>query len=156
MVVSFRQTAIGRIGMAECSGALTNLWFEHDSLPEGVQAGSSPLLDEAFRQLERWLAGEIESFSLPLAPDGTEFMRRVWLALLDIPYGQTKSYREVAIAAGATGAARAVGTACGRNPLPVFIPCHRVISSDGGLGGYRGGLELKRRFFDMECGQGRR
>jgi methylated-DNA-[protein]-cysteine S-methyltransferase len=148
--IFFRETAIGRIGIAESGGVVTNLCFGSDAIPEVALSGTTPLLDEAFLQLDDWLAGEIELFSLPLAPAGTGFMQRVWRQLQDIPYGCTTTYREIATAVGTPGAARAVGTACGRNPLPIFIPCHRVIGSDGGLGGYRGGTDLKRRLLELE------
>jgi len=148
--VSIRQSAIGRIGIARRGEVITNLFFAEGATPSEPDAATSPLLDEAFRQLDAWLSGQITAFSLPLAPEGTEFMRQVWQALSGIPYGETSTYLELALRIGAPGAARAVGNACGRNPLPIFIPCHRVVRNDGNPGGYLGGPELKRTLLDLE------
>jgi methylated-DNA-[protein]-cysteine S-methyltransferase len=115
--------------------------------------GPPPLL-EAQRQLAQYLAGERRAFDLPLAPRGTEFERRVWQALVAIPYGETRSYAEVAATIGRPSACRAVGRANGSNPIAVIIPCHRVIGSDGSLTGYGGGLALKRFLLDLENGNG--
>ena len=101
-------------------------------------------------QLRAYFAGELERFDLPLAPAGTEFQRKVWAALLDIPYGETRSYGELARQIGNGKASRAVGAANGRNPIPVIIPCHRVVGGDGSLTGFGGGLDTKRRLLDLE------
>ena len=150
MAFDYRTTAIGRVGMAERAGALTGLHFGDFSIPPGYRMSDSVLLDEAFRQFEAWLAGEILVFSLPLAPEGTAFVQRVWAALQDIPYGQTRTYRDISIGLGSPDASRAVGAACARNPLPIFIPCHRVVRSDGKIGGYLGGSVLKSRLLGIE------
>jgi len=105
---------------------------------------------EALRQLRAYFAGDLHTFSLALAPAGTPFQRRVWDALLEIPYGATASYRDIAIAIGKPSAVRAVGLANGRNPIPIIIPCHRVIGSDGSLTGYGGGLDVKRFLLELE------
>jgi methylated-DNA-[protein]-cysteine S-methyltransferase len=99
---------------------------------------------EASRQLQAYFAGERREFDLPLAPYGSDFQRRVWSALLEIPYGETISYLELARRLGDPRAVRAVGSANGRNPISIIIPCHRVIGADGSLVGYGGGLERKR------------
>jgi methylated-DNA-[protein]-cysteine S-methyltransferase len=109
-----------------------------------------PPLPETRRQLAEYVAGERRAFDLPLAPRGTDFERRVWEALLAIPYGETRSYLEIAAAIGRPAACRAVGRANGRNPIAVVIPCHRVIGADGSLTGYGGGLPLKRFLLDLE------
>ena len=98
----------------------------------------------------RRFAGQLTSFDLPLDPAGTGFQRRVWAALLDIPYGQTASYGQLAGRIGQPAASRAVGLANGRNPIAIIIPCHRVIGSDGSLTGYGGGLDRKRFLLDLE------
>lgn len=116
----------------------------------GSAAGAAPPLPEVRRQLEEYLAGRRHEFDLPLAPRGTAFERRVWEALLAIPYGETRSYAEIARAIGHPDACRAVGRANGRNPIPIVIPCHRVIGSDGSLTGYGGGLDLKRLLLGLE------
>ncbi|WP_232203878.1 methylated-DNA--[protein]-cysteine S-methyltransferase [Chlorobaculum parvum] len=115
-----------------------------------VSAPGSPLIDEAFGQLDAWFAGRLKAFSLPLADARTDFERRVREAMLAIPYGQTAPYGELAAAIGSPGAARAVGSACGRNPLPIIVPCHRVVGVGGRLGGYSSGVELKRWLLDFE------
>ena len=109
-----------------------------------------PLFREAKRQLEEYFAGQRHTFSLPMAPDGTEFQCRVWQVLQDIPYGTAISYRELADRVGSPRAFQAVGQANGRNPLPILIPCHRVIASNGTLGGYSGGVERKRYLLQRE------
>lgn len=109
-----------------------------------------PLFREAKRQLEEYFAGQRHTFSLPMAPDGTEFQCRWWQVLQDIPYGTAISYRELADRVGSPRAFQAVGQANGRNPLPILIPCHRVIASNGTLGGYSGGVERKRYLLQRE------
>ncbi len=150
MNLYFNSTPIGRIGIAEENGSITNLYFETDSFPQSVPRCETEVIKEAFRQLDAYLAGELQSFSLPLAPCGTVFMRLVWEILCGVPYGKTASYKEIAIAAGNPKACRAVGMANNRNPIPLFIPCHRVIGADGRLVGYRGGLEIKKKLLDLE------
>ena len=104
-------------------------------------------------QLREYFAGERSDFDLPLRPDGgSPFEQRVWQALLEIPYGETASYGEIAARIGHPGKARAVGRANGRNPIAIVCPCHRVIGSDGSLTGYGGGLETKRALLDLEAG----
>lgn len=119
---------------------------------EGPRGESSPLLEEAARQLEQWFAGQRRDFDLALdvAGAGTEFQRAVWEQLRAIPRGQHMSYGQVARAIGKPGAARAVGAACGKNPIILIIPCHRVLAADGSLGGFSAGLDLKRRLLAAE------
>jgi len=106
----------------------------------------------AREQLAAYFAGDRQTFDLPLRPRGTAFQLRVWRELCNIPYGATISYAELARRVGRPGAARAVGAANGRNPLPIVVPCHRVIGADGTLTGYGGGLECKRRLLEHEAG----
>jgi methylated-DNA-[protein]-cysteine S-methyltransferase len=108
------------------------------------------LFAAATDQLAAYFAGDLTEFDLPLAPDGTEFQRRVWAALRTIPYGTTTSYGELAGQLGNPGASRAVGLANGRNPIAIVVPCHRVIGADGRLTGYGGGLDRKRWLLDHE------
>jgi len=105
---------------------------------------------DAVDQLEAYFAGERTDFDLELSLVGSEFQRRVWQALLTIPYGETRSYGEIAEQIGAPGAARAVGLANGRNPIAIIVPCHRVIGASGNLTGYGGGLDRKRTLLDLE------
>jgi methylated-DNA-[protein]-cysteine S-methyltransferase len=150
MKLYFHQTAIGRIGIAEENGSITNLYFETDAVPQNIELCETDVIREAFRQLEAYLAGNLKIFSLPLAPCGTYFMRVVWKCLCGVPFGKTASYKEIAIAAGNPKAARAVGMANNRNPIPIFIPCHRIVGADGKLVGYRGGLDLKMILLELE------
>jgi methylated-DNA-[protein]-cysteine S-methyltransferase len=112
---------------------------------------SEPVLLEAEAQLRAYFAGALRRFDLPLAPRGTAFQLSVWDALLEIPYGATTSYSELAAAIGRPSACRAVGAANGRNPLAVIVPCHRVIGAAGSLTGYGGGLERKRMLLALEA-----
>lgn len=105
---------------------------------------------DAVEQLGAYFAGELTSFDLDLELVGTEFQRRVWEALRTIPYGETRSYGEIALQIGAPGAFRAVGLANGRNPIGIIVPCHRVIGASGALTGYGGGLDRKRALLDLE------
>jgi methylated-DNA-[protein]-cysteine S-methyltransferase len=111
-----------------------------------------PVLRAAIEQLTAYFAGSLREFSLPLEIIGTDFQKRVWCILRDIPYGETRTYRDLAIGLGRPSAVRAVGAANGSNPLPIVIPCHRVIGVNGKLVGYGGGLALKKRLLDLERG----
>jgi methylated-DNA-[protein]-cysteine S-methyltransferase len=106
---------------------------------------------EVAAQLDSYFAGELTEFDVPLAPRGSAFQLSVWNALLEIPYGETASYGEIAAAVGRPDAVRAVGTTNGRNPIAVIIPCHRVIGADGSLVGYGGGLDRKRLLLELEA-----
>lgn len=103
------------------------------------------------RELKEYFAGARTEFTFPIEPEGTEFHRRVWRQVARIPYGKTKTYGEIARAIKKPGAARAVGTANGKNPIPIVVPCHRVVAAAGKLGGFGGGLPLKRKLLDLEC-----
>lgn len=111
----------------------------------------NPLMRETVRQLQSFFSGELRKFDLPLEMIGTDFQKRVWRALLAIPYGETRSYTQIARAIEAPKAVRAVGAANGRNPIPVIVPCHRVIGASGDLVGFGGGLEWKRFLLDLEA-----
>jgi methylated-DNA-[protein]-cysteine S-methyltransferase len=106
------------------------------------------------RQLQEYFAGELREFDIPLLMEGTEFQKRVWKTLQTIPYGETISYGELAKKIGDSKAVRAVGAANGQNPIPIIVPCHRVIGSDGSLTGFGGGIENKRKLLELERGQG--
>jgi methylated-DNA-[protein]-cysteine S-methyltransferase len=122
-----------------------------DGRPIGVRDDEHPVLREAVEQLTAYFARERRSFDLPLAPRGSEFQVQVWKQLVEIPYGETTSYGEIARRLGHTNAAsRAVGLANGRNPIPIVIPCHRVIGANGALTGYAGGLTRKQQLLEIE------
>jgi len=124
--------------------------FAESGAPPGV---ANPLLAEAVRQLRAYFKGELREFELPLDLAGTEFQLRVWRELTRIPYGETRSYQDMARAIGAPKAVRAVGAANGANPIAIVVPCHRVIGAGGKLVGYGGGLPLKRRLLSLERGE---
>jgi len=111
---------------------------------------ANALTDKAAEQLEEYFAGKRRKFDLPLDPQGTQFQRLVWNALLKIPYGETRSYKQIAQMVGNPKACRAVGMANNKNPIWIVIPCHRVIGADGSLTGYGGGLEMKQRLLELE------
>jgi len=128
------------------------LWAGFDfQPPEGCEPVLSPLLQAAKLQLEEYLAGRRRFFSLPLAPNGTPFQHAVWNALLRIPYGETRTYKDIAQQIGRPNACRAVGMANNKNPLLLFIPCHRVVGTGGALTGYAGGLQMKRDLLLLEA-----
>ncbi|CAK9884484.1 MAG: Methylated-DNA--protein-cysteine methyltransferase, constitutive [Candidatus Erwinia impunctatus] len=116
-------------------------------------ANDFPLLRDAEKQLGEYFTGQRTQFSLKLAPEGTVFQRSVWQVLQQIPYGETRSYQQVAALAGYPRAVRAVGAANGRNPLSILVPCHRVIGANGKLTGFAGGLETKAFLLDLESGR---
>jgi O-6-methylguanine DNA methyltransferase len=134
-------------------GAVRAIDFGNTARTACVQRNAAACAN-ACRQLEEYFAGGRRAFDLPLAPRGTEFQRSVWRALLEIPYGTTASYGEIARKLGPDTSPRAVGTANGANPIPIIIPCHRVIGADGSLTGYGGGLDIKARLLALETPQG--
>jgi methylated-DNA-[protein]-cysteine S-methyltransferase len=117
---------------------------------EPARVGAPAAVAAAVEQIAAYFNGDLKEFSLPLDPAGTDFQRRVWLALADIAYGATESYSQLAARVGNPKACRAVGLANGRNPIPLVLPCHRVIGANGSLTGYGGGLALKKRLLDHE------
>jgi methylated-DNA-[protein]-cysteine S-methyltransferase len=140
-------TPIGTLGLVGSDAGLSRVLWSAQGLP----GETSAVLDDAAAQLHAYFAGDLIEFDLPLDLDGTEFQRQCWLALATIPYGQTVSYGEQARRLGlGPDAARAVGAANGQNPLPLVLPCHRVIGADGSLTGFGGGLHLKRFLLEHE------
>ena len=134
---------MNRFSVVVEDGAIVALQF-------GGSQERSALADEFFRQFEEYADGRRRQFDLPLRPKGSPFQKLVWEALLTIPYGETRSYGEIARLIGKPGRARAVGRANATNPIPILIPCHRVIGSDGSLTGYGGGLDLKTHLLHLE------
>jgi methylated-DNA-[protein]-cysteine S-methyltransferase len=143
---------IGPLTLAGLGSVLTNLRMVDQTYePSRADWSLDPgAFDDAVDQLDAYFAGELTDFDLKLDLRGTEFQQRVWKALLTIPYGETRSYGEIAEQIGAPGAARAVGLANGRNPIAIVVPCHRVIGSGGSLTGYGGGLERKQTLLELE------
>lgn len=166
------ETPVGRLRVIAARGTITAIeFFEPASAeapprssmaraaaaaagrPGGERNDEDPLLREAVCQLRAYFAGELQEFELPLLPDGTGFQRSVWEELQRIGYGETASYGEVARRLGmSAAAARAVGLANGRNPIPIVVPCHRVVGANGTLTGYAGGVPRKQLLLDLEQG----
>ena len=145
---------VGGLRLIASESSLVGIWFasgrdaarSRTALPRR----SSPLLERTRAQLEEYFAGHRQQFDLPLDPRGTEFQRRVWRRLVGIPYGETTTYGALARELGDPGASRAVGLANGSNPIPIVIPCHRVIGADGSLTGFGGGLPIKQALLELE------
>jgi methylated-DNA-[protein]-cysteine S-methyltransferase len=143
---------IGPLALAGRGGVLTNLRMINQTYePDRTDwVPDDRAFPDAVDQLEAYFAGQRTDFDLKLSMAGSEFQRRVWQALLTIPYGETRSYGQIADQIGAAGAARAVGLANGHNPIAIVVPCHRVIGANGSLTGYGGGLDRKRSLLEME------
>lgn len=150
MNVLLCETPIGLLKIAEDGGAITEIRLAEDSLPLDVEQNKTPLLIEAKRQLTEYFGDRRKAFDLPLAPKGTPFQQKVWAALQTIPYGETRSYKQIAEQIGNSKACRAVGLANNKNPIILVIPCHRVIGADGRLVGYAGGVWIKEKLLELE------
>jgi len=147
------ESPVGVLLLAGDGAALRRVEFGRGPAAHGAQTGwvrDVEPFEEALRQLCAYFAGELTRFDLQLAPQGTPFQQRVWNALREIPYGETRTYGEQARRIGNAAAVRAVGAANGRNPLAIVVPCHRVIGSDGSLTGFGGGLAAKRTLLELE------
>ena len=145
-------TPVGELRLFGDGESLTRLDLPGRHGPVGDAMQDEAALAEPVDQLQRYFAGELREFDLALAPAGGQFDMAVWEELSRIPYGQTTTYGAVAAAIGHTDSPRAVGAANGRNPIPIVLPCHRVIGASGKLVGYGGGLETKRRLLELERG----
>ena len=145
---------VGRLRLIASDQALVGIWFERgrDAIRSSVAIarGSNDILERTRVQLDEYFAGARREFDLPLEPRGTEFQRRVWFRLTRIAYGDTTSYGALAGSWGMRKASRAVGLANGSNPIPIVIPCHRVIGADGSLTGFGGGLPIKAKLLELE------
>ena len=141
---------IGCLYLAEENGSITDLTAQEESWFKESTWQESWLLDEAARQLEEYFAQKRQNFELPLAPKGTPFQQKVWQTLQKIPYGQTRSYQEIAVMINSPKSCRAVGGANHHNPVMIIIPCHRVIGKNGSLTGFGGGLSMKEALFLIE------
>ena len=155
MYYCYLQSPVGPLLIAGDESAVRRISFPKNGKPEKperdwLEAARGPIAD-AVKQLREYFAGRRMQFDLPLAPEGTPFQRSVWKRLEEIPYGETISYAELAKRVGNPKAARAVGSANGKNPLPIVIPCHRVIAADGTLGGFGGGLPTKTTLLELEA-----
>jgi methylated-DNA-[protein]-cysteine S-methyltransferase len=163
MIHSYKiiDSPVGELKLIASDQGLAAILWENDNpdrIPLGtlVEESENPILREAERQLGAYFAGKLKTFTVPLDFKGTAFQRRVWEALLTIPFGETRSYGEIARQIGKPSASRAVGAANGKNPISIIAPCHRVIGSTGKLTGFAGGLEAKERLLELESGNGSR
>jgi methylated-DNA-[protein]-cysteine S-methyltransferase len=148
--IYFYQTEIGRIGIVENGEGITAVYFNESEIANKFELEETDLLREAAKQLQEYFSGTRSIFEIPIILEGTDFQKSVWKALQEIPYGETRSYGDIAKSIGNPKACRAVGMANNRNSIPVFIPCHRVIGSNGKLVGYAGGLEIKKHLLEIE------
>lgn len=174
--IYFYDTSAGKVGIADNGEAITDLMYVGGDMPHNAAAGTctcdasgitegvqelvrgfysanlneTPLIRKAAEQLMEYLAGKRKAFDLPLEPEGTPFQKAVWKALTGIPYGKTRTYKDIAESIGNPKACRAVGMANNKNPIAILIPCHRVIGAGGKLVGYAGGLDIKKKLLDLE------
>lgn len=148
--VLYREYPIGTLGLVDDGRGVSRVFLRREGSEPAVPEGESPLTLWAAKELDEYFAGERKSFTVPLSPGGTVFQSAVWQALRDIPYGQTRTYGEIAAAVGRPKAARAVGMANHDNPLLILTPCHRVVGKNGALTGFACGLEVKARLLELE------
>ncbi len=141
-------TKLGKLTLVQCNKKLCGLYFGKRDI-QGAQQKTT-LLDETAKQLDEYATGSRTTFDLPILLHGTEFQKQVWNALLQIPYGSTVSYKQIAQNIGNPKACRAVGLANNKNPISIVVPCHRVVGTNGSLTGYAGGLELKKKLLELE------
>lgn len=146
--IFFYETPVGRLIIGEENGSITRVTWTQ--LPKSYIQEETELILRCKKQLEEYFAGKRKTFDLPLAPKGTAFQQRVWKALQDIPYGELRTYQEIALAVDNPKGCQAVGGANGKNPIAILIPCHRVIGKDGSMTGYSGGLEKKEWLLELE------
>ena len=143
-------TVIGKITILTENGALTNLYFGAVDVDEDCKYEETQLHKQAISELTEYFAKKRTTFTVPLNPSGTEFQKKVWTELTKIPFGKVLAYKNLAKNVNNPKGCRAVGNANGKNPLPIFIPCHRVIASDGTLGGFSCGLDMKIKLLSIE------
>lgn len=145
------ESPFGLLTLAEENNKLTNCNFGNSpKLPQNAEIKETKLIKEAWLQLQQYFNGCRKTFELPLTPQGTTFQQAAWQALLTIPYGQTASYKDMAVKISNPKACRAIGMANNKNPIGIIIPCHRVIGSNGKLVGYAGGLDIKQKLLELE------
>ena len=144
----YMNTPVGVLTIAEEGGFITNIAFGERNF-DGIM-GENAVISQAKAQLEEYFAGARREFDLPLDMRGTDFQKRVWSALLTVPYGRTATYKDVAIKAGSPKGARAVGMANNKNPIVIVVPCHRIVGADGSLVGFAGGIDTKRFLLELE------
>lgn len=149
--IFYYETIIGEIGIADNGKGITNIYIKNKlKIEKDIEIRETKLIKEAVNQLNEYFSGERINFSISLDPEGTEFQHKVWNELINIPYGETRTYKEIAEKIGNSKAARAIGMANNKNPILMMIPCHRVVGKNKSLVGYAGGLEMKERLLEIE------
>ena len=143
-------TPLGTLQIEATERGLCGIWFPSRSINQGPTPGKNRVISLAKQELNAYFAGDLTTFSVPLDWQGTRFQESVWQALLAVPYGKTVTYGDVARAIGRPRSSRPVGGAVGKNPLPIIVPCHRVVGSDRSLTGFTGGLDIKIRLLELE------
>lgn len=146
--IFFYETDIGTIGIREDGQYITNIYFSKFNTEDNIL--ETDLIISGIMQINEYIQGKRKKFDLPLNLEGTEFQKKVWNELKNIPYGETRSYKDIAVEIGNEKASRAIGMANNKNPIPILIPCHRVIGANGKLVGYRGGLDIKEKLLNIE------
>lgn len=149
--IFYYETIIGEIGIADNGKGITNIYIKNKlKIEKDIEIRETKLIKEAANQLNEYFSGERINFSISLDPEGTEFQHKVWNELIKIPYGETRTYKEIAEKIGNSKAARAIGMANNKNRILMMIPCHRVVGKNKSLVGYAGGLEMKERLLEIE------
>ena len=146
----YYETVIGKIGIAEEHGFVTNICFMNMKQPLDSKLIETDILKETYVQISEYLDGKRKEFDIPLNPSGTDFQQKVWCEVLNIGYGNKMTYKDLALEIKNESAIRAVGSALNKNPIPIIIPCHRIVGTNGDLSGYNGGIELKKFLLNLE------
>ena len=153
MISAIHDSPVGKLTLYSDGAALTGIEFEEPKYPLApAPRGDDKIIAQTRRELDAYFSGKLKAFSVALQPSGTPFQQKVWMALRKIPYGATRSYGQQAQAIGSPKASRAVGLANGKNPIPIIVPCHRVIGASGSLTGFGGGIPRKKYLLDLEQG----
>ena len=149
--IYFYKTPIGKLGIIEKQNKIVKIIFENEKIDRKITLEETPLIKLTYNQLTEYFEGKRKLFDIPIdISEGTAFQQMVWRALIKIPYGETKSYLAIASQIGNSKACRAVGNANKNNPIPIIIPCHRIIGNNGSLSGYAGGISIKKYLLDLE------
>ena len=144
----YYETDLGIIGIKDNKKAITEIFYAKMKINDNIK--ETDLIKECYKQLKEYLQGERRVFDVPIEFNGTKFQNAVWKELLKIPYGETRSYKDIAVAIGNEKACRAIGMANNKNPISIIVPCHRVLGSNGKLVGYAGGLDIKEKLLNIE------
>ncbi|HPP31872.1 MAG TPA: methylated-DNA--[protein]-cysteine S-methyltransferase [Soehngenia sp.] len=144
------ESRIANLTIYEVDNKIVRIEFNEENIDKNYKYEMTPTIKNAIREIEEYLDGDRKIFTVPIELYGTEFQVKVWNELLKIPYGETKTYKEIAKSIGNEKACRAVGGANNKNPIPIIVPCHRVIGSNSSLVGYKGGLQIKKALLEVE------